>query len=93
MMATYAVSKLQNADGSVGMHWTKVDTDQVAASQGILFTEFSSWDWYYVLNMIYSDYYSVVGSDVNMYVALAKAWIMDVDAPKGKAFLYWSAMR
>ena len=92
MMAVWAVSSLSNEDGTTGSHWSKAETDQAGSSEGFSYVDFNQWDWYYVLNMIYSDYYNVVGSNNSMYIALAKAWIMDRDAPVGKAFLYWSAM-
>ena len=34
-----------------------------------------------------------VGDNTAMYVLLAKDWIMDSDAPEGKAFKYWKAMK
>lgn len=91
-MATNAVSKMKNDDGTIGAHWPYADTTSVANSAGVQFTAYNTWDWYYTLNMIYSDFYSVFGSDVNMYVRTAKAWIEDKDAPEGKAFKYFSAM-
>lgn len=91
-MAMYAVSKMENEDGSTGAHWNKAETDQVGANEGLAFDKFNKWDWYYVLNMIHSDYYKAIGGNTSMYFQLAKAWITDKDAPEGKAFRYWSAM-
>lgn len=45
------------------------------------------------MNMMYSDYRSVVGNDADMYYKLSKAFLEDPDAPEGKAFLYYKAMR
>lgn len=91
-MAVWAVSKMENEDGTVGGHWSETDTTSVAASEGIVFDKFNKWDWYYVLNMIYSDYYNVVGGDTSMYIKLARTFLMDRDAPEGKAFKYFMAM-
>jgi hypothetical protein len=91
-MANWAVSKMKNEDGTLGGHWTIDDTTSIANSQAVLFDKFNKWDWYYVLNMVYSDYFNVIGTDTNMYVQFAKAWIMDKDAPDGKAFKYFLAM-
>ena len=91
-MAVWAVSQMINEDGTKGAHWTIEDTSSVAASTAIVFDKFNKWDWYYVLNMIYSDYYNVIGSDISLYVQFSKAWIADKDAPEGKAFKYFMAM-
>lgn len=91
-MAYWAVSQMKNEDGTEGEHWSVEETTSVASSEGISLTKFNKWDWYYTLNMIYSDYYNVVGTSTNMYIQLAKAWIMDKDAVEGKAFKYFMAM-
>jgi len=91
-MAIWAVSQMKNEDGTMGAHWTETDTTSVASSEGISFDKFNRWDWYYVLNMIYSDYYNVIGSDTSTYVKMAKAFLMDGDTAEGKAFRYMIAM-
>ena len=91
-MAIWAVSQMKNEDGTMGAHWTETDTSSVAASEGISFDKFNRWDFYYVLNMIYSDYYNVIGSDTNMYIKMANAFLSDKDAPEGKAWKYWMAI-
>ena len=88
-----ALCKMENADGSKGKHWTLADTTQVAKSSNVSFDGFNEYDWCYVMNMMYSDYCGVFGSDANTYVMLAKAFLEDDDAPKGKAFKYYYAMR
>ena len=45
------------------------------------------------MNIIYSDFFKAVGDNLSMYVMLSKSWIMDADAPEGKAFKYWMAMK
>ena len=45
------------------------------------------------MNMVYSDYYGVVDDSVGSYLKLAKKFLMDKDAPQGKAFKYYMAMR
>jgi hypothetical protein len=65
----------------------------VAGSEGIDLTgTIGKYDWFYTLNMIYSDYFGVIGSDVATTVKMAKAFLMDKDAPEGKAFKYYTAM-
>ena len=69
------------------------ETTAVANSNYIYFDKFNEFDWYYTLNMIYSDFAKTIGGNASMYVILAKDWIMDADAPEGKAFKYWKAMK
>jgi len=88
-----AVSKLQNADGTVGPHWTVSDIMSVAKSKGIVYNRFNEFDLSFALNMVYSDYFNAVPDTVDSYFKLAKAFLEDKDAPEGKAFLYWKAMR
>ena len=56
---------------------------------GVLFDTFTMWDWYYALNMIYSDYVVVIGNTPSTYISLAKAWMNDKDAGLGKAYRYY----
>lgn len=84
-LAKKAVSEMLNVDGTVGEHWTFEQTSTLAEQQGIKCKA----DWYYVLNMLWSDYSNVLGSDVSMYARLAKAYVDDPDANKGKAFNTW----
>lgn len=86
--AEYAVSKMKNKDGSAGAHWPYETTEKVLYSQHL---DFDEADWYYVLNMIYSDYYKSGRSD-DTYIELAKDFLSDEDAPEGKAKKYYLAM-
>lgn len=72
-MAKKAVSKMKNEDGTIGEHFT-VDLSKVLADRnGVTWKNFNEFDWYYVLNMVYSDYYKLFGSDDSMYIKLALA--------------------
>lgn len=75
---------MQNADGSTGAHWTMAQTDAVADSVGVPH-EIPRWAWGVTLNMMYSDYYDVAMqfglNRPEFYAALAKAFLMDKDAP------------
>ena len=48
-------------------------------------------DWYYVMNMLHSDFAEILGSDTNNYVRMAKAYINDPDASEGKILDAWLA--
>lgn len=64
-------------------------TTQAARQVGIQFASFNMYDWYYTLNMMWSDYSNVFGNDSNTYISLAKAWLNDPDVPEGKAWRYY----
>ena len=85
--AKYAVSKLENKDGTVGEHWDYATTTKVLENKGY---DFKPCDWYYVLNMIYSDYYKSGRSD-DTYIEMAHDFLQDVDGPKHKA-KKWASM-
>lgn len=58
------------------------------SNESIKYTE-NLWDFYYVINMYYSDYNTVIGEDITMAAKLSKAFIEDVDVPEGKAYRYY----
>ena len=88
-----ALACMQNEDGTTGRHWTIEQTTEYAKQHDIHFKHFNEYDWNYVMNMVYSDYYGIISDDIKEYVKFAKRFIEDVDAPKGKAFIYYEAMK
>lgn len=90
-LAKEAVSKMKNADGSTGEHWTFEQAKKVAQDNGIDFADanFNEYDWYYVLNMAYSDLKPLFGDNAQYYINYVKLWLTDVDVDKGKAFRYY----
>lgn len=88
-----ALSKMINEDGTMGGHWTLEQTNNVAKSLGVSFINFNEYDWNYVMNMIYSDYYGAVNNEASVYGRMARKFLEDKDAPKGKALKYYLAMK
>lgn len=86
--ALYAVKCMENSDNTVGEKVEKEVTDKWAKAYGFNGNTFNDWDWYYVVNMTFSDYGHLYDSEESLFL-LAKAWICDKDVPKGKAFRYW----
>lgn len=82
-----------NEDGTTGPHWSIEQTNTVARQNGVQFSNFNEYDWNYVMNMIYSDYYGAVPNDMSTYVKLSKKFLDDKDAPEGKALHYYLTMR
>lgn len=84
---------MRNEDGTIGGHWKVADTTMVARNNGISFDHFNEYDWNYVMNMIYSDYYGSVPNETNVYVKMARKFLEDKDAEEGKALRYYLAMK
>lgn len=91
-MLSKALQAMENEDGTHGAHWSVEETTNVANQYGLNFTTFNEYDWNYVMNMIYSDYYGSIPNDVSNYYKLASKFINDKDADPGKAFKYYIAM-
>ena len=87
-----ALEKMSNEDGTKGGHWTLEETNSVAKQYNIEFKSFNEYDWNYVMNMVYSDYYGTVSNETSAYVKLAKKFLQDKDAPEGKALKYYLVM-
>ena len=87
-LVKWAVSKMENVDGTTGEHWTIQQTTSLATSQGVNINKF---DLYYVMNMLYSDFSEVIGTDATIYLKMAVAYINDPDASKDKAYCLWKA--
>ena len=93
-LLTKALKGMINEDGTTGGHWTVEQTNSAAKSNGIQFdSSFNEYDWNYVMNMIYSDYYGAVPNDTSVYVKMAKKFLQDKDAKDGKALCYYLAMK
>ncbi len=88
-----AVGKMKNADGTCGPKWSEEQITGYANERGMNFnTHYNRYDFAYVMNMMYSDYYGTVPDDAETYFRMAKAFIEDKDAPEGKAWKYYIAM-
>lgn len=88
--ALQAVSHMKNVDNTSGEHWSIEQTTSAAKQSNITFKTFNEYDFYYVLNMLYSDYYTIFKDNSDMYIQLAVAWLGDPDVPEGKAWRYYN---
>lgn len=87
--------ELENADGTKGKKWDTDQIRQVAQQHGIRFDEYSPELLTAIANMLYSDYCKVLGSDMMLYVKMAKAFLEDDDfegEPEEKAMLYYKCI-
>lgn len=92
-MLEKATRDMVNEDGSTGPHWSVKETTRTAESAGVSFKEYNEYDWNYVMNMIYSDYYGAVPDDMTYYIKMSIKFLQDKDAPKGKALQYYLSMK
>ena len=87
------MDSLRNEDGTVGAHWTKEQTDQVAAQRGL---GYDPVEWWVTLNMVYADYCGVAkkanANNLDFYVWMASAFLDDKDAHPGKLMRYYEAV-
>ncbi|MCD7811999.1 MAG: hypothetical protein LUG91_09180 [Ruminococcus sp.] len=88
-LAKKAVAEMRNVDGTSGEHWTIQQTNSLAMQHNIK----EKYDFYYVINMLHSDFSEIIGNDNSTYAKLAKAYMCDPDAPEGKAFRLWFSQR
>lgn len=92
-MLEKALKHMINEDGTSGAHWDLEQTTSVARNNDITFSQFNEYDWCYVMNMIYSDYYGSVPNDMSVYIRMSRKFLEDKDAEEGKAFRYYVAMK
>lgn len=86
-----AVASMENEDGTRGGHWKLDQTNSVLQSHAIDLSKekFNEYDFNYVMNMIYSDYYGAVPNDVGTYYKMAMKFLNDKDSYEGKAYCYY----
>lgn len=90
-------NRMINADGSRGEHFKLEQIRRVANEMGIRFHDYDEKELCLTANMLYSDYCDVLRTvvspdkELHIYVALAKAFLEDEDAPEGseKLALYY----
>lgn len=80
-MAHKWVENMENKDGTKGAHWTIEQAKSHVGHHNLA-------DFYAVLNMMYSDYYSP-SFDTSTYVRLAEDWLNDPDVGAGKTLKYY----
>lgn len=84
------VEEMKNKDGSTGEHFDCATICRAIEMYPKL-DKYHFWDLYYVMNMMYSDYYDS-SFTTKTYIKLAEDFLDDKDAPKNKALIYAKAM-
>ena len=89
--------RMQNADGSLGEHFSGEQIKNMAEKLGVRYNGYDEKELCMTVNMLYSDYCEAMrmivppDKELMTYVKLAKAWLEDEDAPEGgeKLALYF----
>lgn len=86
-------SKMHNADGTRGPHWSMEQTKQVMQQRNI---NVDPIEFFVAMNMVYSDYSKVAKThgvnSVDFYADFAKAFLEDKDANPEKLALYYECI-
>lgn len=84
------VKEMRNSDGTSGPHWTMEQSKQIMQQQKI---DCDPIEFFVALNMMYSDYYKAAKarncSTVELYAAMAEAFLDDKDAQPEKLSRYY----
>ena len=90
-MAEEWVSRLQNADGTRGPHFSMEKSKEIMKQYNV---DCDPTEFWVVINSLYSDYDQALkknnASTLELYACLAKAWIEDQDAVPYKAAAYYT---
>lgn len=89
-MAEEWVRSMKNEDGSRGPHWNIDQAQQAMKTRGV---QAEPWEFWAVMNMMYSDYCKVFKTHnlntMDVYADMAAAWINDKDAGPEKTAKYF----
>lgn len=82
-----------SSERSDGQKWSYEQTTDVGNKIGINWAEVPKCEWYFVMNMYYSDTYDTAKyaekqNDAMYFAHLAKDWCYDEDAPADKTYRY-----
>lgn len=92
-LAQEAVSEMLNDDGTKGAHYDLDKVKELIKEFKVDLGENNLYDYFYTVNMIYSDYSKVIGDKDKDIVDMANAFIFDEDGASGKAFRYWYSQK
>lgn len=81
------------SDRTNGEKWSMTETTDVGNKIGVNWERIPKCEWYLVMNLMYSDYYTVAKkhglTDYTFFAELSQAWFQDVDAKDNKTFKYF----
>lgn len=85
--ASILINNMVNVDGTKGSRWDYEEASKILSTwvnEG--HPKYNAYDWWLILNMMSSDYSDIIGTKVEMSVAMAKAYFDGPDEEEGKAW-------
>ena len=89
-LALKAVSELEDSNENKGGKYSLEEACKIRRDYNISLNEY---DFFYVLNVMYSDYSKLLNNDLVSYVKMVSLFLKVEDAPEGKALKYYLSMR
>ena len=89
-LALKAVSEFEDSNENKGGKYSLEEACKIRRDYNISLNEY---DFFYVLNVMYSDYSKLLNNDLVSYVKMVSLFLEDEDAPEGKALKYYLSMR
>lgn len=88
-----AINEMENEDGTKGAHWDIEKIKEIVDKEKDLdLGPNNIYDFAYTMNMLYSDYFDLIKEEKD-FIDFAKKFLLDKDAPEGKALKYYRAMK
>ena len=84
-----ATSSMINSDGTTGSKWT-VEQTNIASDIDFNTKMYNEYDFNYIMNMSFSDFYELLGTDVNNYIKYSTLWLEDTDGGNDRAYRYYT---
>lgn len=86
------VSSMENVDGTTGEHWSLSETKEIMEKYGYVSKtgKYNECDFYVILNMMWSDYREVLGTEKELYLGMTNAYFNGPDEREGKAWVRMS---
>lgn len=89
-LACKAVSELEDSNGVKGGKYSLEEVNKIRRDYNI---DLNEYDFYFAINMLYSDYSKLLNNELSSYVKMTCLFLEDEDAPEGKALKYYLSMR
>lgn len=86
------IKGMKNVDGTTGAHYSLRKAEEymngftTASTLSESERKYNLYDWWYIINMLYSDYQGTLGNKDEIYIALARDYFEGPDEEAGKAW-------
>lgn len=85
--ATMLIESMVNADGSKGASYSLLKSEEYMNNfANSVNSKFNKYDWWFILNMMKSDYSDTLGQKDEIYISLTRDYFNGPDEEEGKAW-------